>query len=372
MGRQDLIDELQRLAAELDKSPTTEDMHEQGKYAAQAYYYYFDSWDDALKAADLDTTSITRADLIDDLHAMNDTIDEPYPSTDAIKEHGTYSLGPFYNEFGGLDEALDAADITKVEPPKISKEEIIGEITQLARDGRPPSVDRMNSEGQFSARTCMERFGSWTAAVRAAGYEPLAESAEVSQEELLDEIKRLQNEFGRPPSTNEMVEDGKYTASIYFQRFESWNAAVREAGFSPNEQIMDPEDQQIPASELLEELGRVADIVGEQPTIEDMLEHGKYSAKPYTNRFGSWNKAIELAGFTPFTGTTEDLFSREELIDELQRLSRELDRPPTTQHMYEQGRFSTSPFVNLFGTWIDALRAAGLEPTKHQLRKYES
>jgi hypothetical protein len=172
----------------------------------------------------------------------------------------------------------------------------------------------MDSDGQFSARTCAERFESWNAAVRAAGYEPLNEPGTLTQEELLDEIKRLQNELGKPPSTGDMVESGKYTASIYFLRFESWNAAVREAGFSPNERIIDPEDQQIPASELLEELQRVADIVDDRPTIEDMLEYGDYSAKPYVNRFGSWNTAIEHAGFTPFTGTSENIFSREEAV----------------------------------------------------------
>jgi hypothetical protein len=86
------------------------------------------------------------------------------------------------------------------------------------------------------------------------------------------------------------------------------------------------------------------------------------------NRFGSWNNAIERAGFSPFTGTTEDLFSREELVDELQRLAEEVDRPPTTQQMNEQGRYSVSPYQNVFGSWIDALRAAGFEPTTDQLR----
>ena len=372
MGRQDLLDELQRLAAELDESPTTHDMAEQGKYAAQAHYHYLDPWDDALQAAGLDATSTTRATLIEDLHPMNDAIDAPHPSTDAIKEHGMYSLTTFYNEFDGLDAALDAAAIEKAEPSRISEEEIREEITRLARHGRLPSAARMDAEGRFSARTCVNRFGSWNAAVRAAGYEPLNESVEPSQEELLDEIKRLEDELGRPPSTRDMVETGKYTTSVYFLRFESWNAAVREAGSSPNERIMDPEDQQIPASELLEELHRVADVVGERPTIEDMLEHGSYSARPYTNRFGSWNMAVEHAGFTPFTGTSEDLSSRVELIDELQRLAHELDRSPTTQHMNEQGGLSTSPFMNLLGSWIDVLRAAEIEPTEHQLRKYNS
>lgn len=371
MGRQDLIDELQRFAADLGTSPTTHDMHEQGKYAAQAYYYYFDTWDDALDAAGLESTSITRADLIEDLRSMRETVGNPSSWTETIREHGTYSLTRFYTEFGGIDDALDAADIEQDDPPRISKEDIIEEISRLAKQETPPSVDRMDSDGRFSARICWNRFGSWNAAVRAAGYEPLRESETHTEEELLADIKRLHDELGRPPTTRDMVEQGTYTASVYFSRFESWNTAVREAGFTPNDRFRDPAEQRIPAADLLAELERVAEFVGGRPTIEDMVEHGNYSAKPYTNRFGSWNKALEHAGFTPFTGTSEDLFSRDELIDELQRLAQEVDRPPTTQQMEEQGRYSTSPFQNLFGSWIDALKDAGLEPTEHQLRKYD-
>jgi hypothetical protein len=99
-------------------------------------------------------------------------------------------------------------------------------------------------------------------------------------------------------------------------------------------------------------------------------EDGKYGTKPYYNRFGSWNRAVELAGFEPFTGVSEDIYSTEELLTELQRLAEERGRPPTTEDMRNHGRMSTQPIVNRFGSWIDALREAGLEPTEQQLRPH--
>ncbi|MFB6229317.1 MAG: homing endonuclease associated repeat-containing protein [Halobacteriales archaeon] len=372
MGRDELIGHLQELAAELEKSPTTEEMHEYGQYSAQAYYYYFDTWDETLEAAGLETTETTRTDLIEDLQAIQETVGNPSSWTDAIKEHSRYPLSQIYKKFGNLDSALDAANIEKEEPSPISKDEIIEEISRLATDGTPPTTDQMDDEGAYSARTCGDQFGTWNDAVRAAGYEPLGTAPEYTDEELLDEIRRLAEEVGKPPTTREMIEHGEYTASVYFRRFDSWNDAVSEAGFMPNETFGDPADQRIPISELLDEINAVAKRVDGRPTTEDMLEYGEYSVTPYVNRFGSWNNALERAGFSPFTGTTEDLFSREELISEIQRLGENVDRPPTTQQMNEHGQYSTSPYQNIFGSWVDALREAGFDPTTAQLRRYDS
>jgi len=371
MGREELLDHLQELATELGTSPTTEQMHEHGQYTAQAYYYYFDTWDEALEAAGLETTSTTRADLIEDLQSIQETVGHPSSWADAIREHGTYSLSQFYTTFGDIDSALQAADIEKEELSIITEEEVIEEISRLATDGTPPTAEQMDAEGAYSARTCGDRFGTWNGAVRAAGYEPLGESNEYTDEELLEEIRRLAEEVRKPPTTRDMVEHGAYTASVYFRHFESWNDAVIEAGFTPNERRGDPADQRIRVSDMLDEIQQVAERVDGRPTTEDMLEYGAYSVTPYDNRFGSWNDALERAGFSPFTGTTEDIFSRTELVEELQRLGENVGRPPTTQQMNEQGRYSTSPYQRMFGSWVGALREAGFEPTTHQLRRYD-
>jgi nucleotide-binding universal stress UspA family protein len=370
MGREELIEHLQDLARELGKPPTTEDMHEHGQYSAQAYYYYFDTWEETLEAAGLESTKTTRSDLAEDLQRIQETVGNPSSWADAIREYGNYPLSQIYSKFGDIDSALDAADINKEERSLISKEEITAEITRLATDGTPPTAEQMDAEGAFSARTCGNRFGTWNDAVRAAGYEPLGTSTEYSDEELLNEIECLAGEFGRPPTTREMIEHGKYTASVYFRRFDSWNDAVIEAGFIPHEDPPEGVDQRIPTAELLNEIETVADEVGGRPTTESMLEYGAYSITPYVRRFGSWNNALERAGFSPFTGTTEDLFTRDELLAEIQRVGQQVDRPPTTEQMTDLGKYSPSPYQHVFGSWVEALKEAGYEPTTHQLRRY--
>ena len=372
LTQDELITELQRLAEELGTTPKSREMTEHGAYTDKTYYNHFESWNTALEQAGLEKRvewAISREELLEDLQHIHETSEESYPTVTAIKEHGTYSLTTFYKEFGGLEEALQEADIEKIEDP-ISKEEIISEIQRLATDATPPTTDQMDKHGAFSARTCYDRFGSWNAAVTAAGYDVHLDPQDATRDDLLTEIRRLAEERGRTPTVRDMRDHGKYTPARYYSNFGSWNDAVREAGYSPNEQWADPAKLRIPQEDLIDELQRVGDEVGGRPTTQDMLTTGKYSTKPYYNRFESWNRAVEIAGYTPFTGTSEDVYSSEELLTELTRLADELGHPPTTTEMAEQGAISTQPYQKRFGSWIAALREVGLEPSERQLRTH--
>jgi len=55
-----------------------------------------------------------------------------------------------------------------------------------------------------------------------------------TDEELLDEIKRLAKDLGRyPPLKRDMNDHGKHGAKTYQDRWGSWNNAVMAAGFEP-------------------------------------------------------------------------------------------------------------------------------------------
>lgn len=57
-----------------------------------------------------------------------------------------------------------------------------------------------------------------------------------------------------------------------------------------------PVEEQISDEELLEELRAGAEVLGRPPSKNEMLEFGEYSATPYLDRFGSWFDALEAAG----------------------------------------------------------------------------
>lgn len=106
---------------------------------------------------------------------------------------------------------------------------------------------------------------------------------------------------------------------------------------------------------LLSELKRLSDELGHIPRKEEIGEQGKGSGSVYQKRFGSWNEALTAAGFEP---NTRWGIPREDLLTELREVAEELGHPPTTSEMLEHGEFTTQPYRRVFGSWRTALQAA--------------
>jgi hypothetical protein len=146
----------------------------------------------------------------------------------------------------------------------------------------------MNDRGQYSVYTYSRVFGSWNDAIKAAGYTPRANRESRSKEELITELKRLADGDDQPPSEPDMLENGSFSPSTYISKFGSWNAALEAAGFSPRTQ-----GQQITDDALRSELKTLTEQLGQKPTTTDMSEKGAYSPGTYIRRFGSWKEALE-------------------------------------------------------------------------------
>ena len=73
----------------------------------------------------------------------------------------------------------------------------------------------------------------------------------------------------------------------------------------------------------------------------------------YAHRFGSWNKALEKAGLNI---NRKRQYEKQDLINILQELNEKNRRSPSCRDVP-----SITPFVNMFGSWNNALRTAGLK-----------
>ena len=111
------------------------------------------------------------------------------------------------------------------------------------------------------------------------------------------------------------------------------------------------------------ELQRLADDLGQSPSLSDMNEHGAHSSKTYQNAFGSWNEALKQAKIEI---NNEHNIAKSDLLNELTRLKEQLGRTPTSRDMAKHGKYGTSNYPNKFGSWNDAVREAGLEPTRER------
>jgi hypothetical protein len=239
-----------------------------------------------------------------------------------------------------------------------SRSDLVEHLQVLAEDlDRAPLPDDVIEAGKYTAEVYYEVFDSWYGAVLCAGLDrPIWPS--LPEKELLGELHRLKRVLDKVPSEEDMAERGGYGVSTYWSSFGSWNAAIEAAGWQPNSDRTQRSEE-----DLLDELYRLRDELGKVPTSRDMDEHGAFSRGTYRNRWGSWNDALEAAGLTP--QTEGEKISRNDLLEELRRLADELGRQPSTSDMDEQGAYSDGVYYSHFDSWSAALEAADLTSPDH-------
>lgn len=164
-------------------------------------------------------------------------------------------------------------------------------------------------------------------------------------------LQALSAELGKVPTVVTMHEKGDYHPETYLDHYDSWEDALEDAGLDP----ADMGAKKIPDRELLAELHRLDDRLGRSPTKVDMDEHGQYSSKTYSDRFGSWNDALQQA----MLDLTQELSDRE-LLRELERVADELGHAPSSNEMREIGKHRPVTYHRRFGSWVNALEEAGL------------
>jgi hypothetical protein len=116
---------------------------------------------------------------------------------------------------------------------RYSDDQILAELRSSAeRLGRSPTMKEFAADAgsQVHPQTVIEHFGTWNAAKRAAGLVP---RRFVTRAELLEVLRSLGEELGRPPTAHDIDERrGRMPSkSLYWHTFGSLSSALREAGF---------------------------------------------------------------------------------------------------------------------------------------------
>lgn len=106
---------------------------------------------------------------------------------------------------------------------------------------------------------------------------------------VVDAIRAVAQSIGHRPSRREFLSHSGMTARQVTNHFESWNQAVKAAGFEP-----DIKNQRIDDKELLEDWGRVVRKLREIPTFTRYNREGTYSSEVFQSRFGAWSTMPDL------------------------------------------------------------------------------
>jgi len=121
-----------------------------------------------------------------------------------------------------------------------------------------------------------------------------------------------------------------------------------------------PDDRNCADDVLLGDLREVATGLGKRSlTKEEYNSHGRFSAATMQNRFGSWNNALLSSKLSV---SKRNGIPQDELLNDLKRVAKELGLSSISVSAYNRnGLFSATTVSKAFGSWAQALSAAGLE-----------
>ncbi len=123
----------------------------------------------------------------------------------------------------------------------------------------------------------------------------------------------------------------------------------------------------IPDRELLDDLQSVARRLNAATLFAQQYQkHGRFSATILRTRFGSWNAALQAAHLQPSAPRqVED----QSILSDLVKVAAKLDVRQLHRGDYvREGRYGTTTISRRFGSWTNALLAAGLSATPRARR----
>lgn len=247
-----------------------------------------------------------------------------------------------------------------------SRERIIEEIRHLHRQGIPlnmASVRRVASS--LVATACSRKyFGSWRAAVEAAGfdYDEVVRVRRWTPERVIAEILALhQQGASLRPSAIMNVKQTLLTAAR--KHFGSWRSAVEAAGIDYAAYMRQRQDERAEADkhQIIAEIRRLY----EEGRIDELRGAWRYHLSLFRkarHRFGSWRKAIEAAGLDYEEIVSRRKWTKEQIIREIQRLYAEgKDLSVTAMQRHHPSLLAIAQSPHYFGSWHAAIQAAGLD-----------
>ena len=183
----------------------------------------------------------------------------------------------------------------------------------------------------------------------------------VSDVDLLNDMRNVANRLGKRSLKQRdysKKNGAQFNLKTALKRFSNWNATLELAGLEGERSLKGIEygEKEIKEEVLLDDLIRVSvELNKPDLTSSEYNELGKYTSVTFGVRFGSWNKAKERAKL-PISKTINN--SNEELFQNILELWTILGRQPKFGEVIgPNSKFNGSTYARRFGSWRAALEA---------------
>lgn len=94
---------------------------------------------------------------------------------------------------------------------------------------------------------------------------------------------------------------------------------------------------------LIQDLQQVRERLGRQIKQKDLREHGDWCVRTFQTEFGSWNNALEAAGLELNQRSTLDT-TDEDFIEDLHRVTKIVKRTPRRDDVDEHGKWAADTY----------------------------
>ncbi len=331
----------------------------------------FGSWEKAVEAAGFDYTSVrkrtntkwTKESLVTairDLHKQGADL-----NTSAMQRHHAAIFGAAVSkhQFGSWQTAIEAAGLLGLADIRFrgpvhrwSKLALIEAIQDIEEKGGDLSLSAMLKENSALIQSAIipRYFGSWRAAVEAAGidYASICKQQRIGEINVLQEIKTL---FEAGDNLTSTQHPNLHHRAL--KQFGSWENAIGAAGVD-YDQLRDVWTKE-------KVISKIQELAQDSHTLSWSAVRDTYPSL-YDNArrptmFGSWKNAVAAAGETitpaPLTGR-QPLWTREKVLAELRELHNQ--GKPLWKKASDYPSLSCAARRHFKG-WNDALETVGVD-----------
>jgi Homing endonuclease associated repeat len=238
-SREEVSAALVELSAELGRAPRVGDLARRPDMPSrESVALHFGSFGRALRAHGMDGAGrrYTDAELIAALRRARRRLGRPPRPADLKRSRPRAET--IARRFGSFAAALQAAGIDP--PRRPSRGEVLARLREeaRARGGRAPRFSDWREREPPTVWDVVRHFGSWNAGLRAAGIAP---PGRPTRDEVIATLRReALRRGGEPPRGSEWKRPMPPTVWDVECHFGSWNAAVEAAGRTPRPQVAKP------------------------------------------------------------------------------------------------------------------------------------
>ncbi|MCX7425670.1 MAG: HNH endonuclease [Planctomycetia bacterium] len=175
--------------------------------------------------------NISKQQVVDDIRRVATKLGKDSNGTLTIQEyekHGSFDPGVARRACGSWFDAISEAGLCPSRLLSVSAEDCIADLGNVARKLGKSSVTQReySAHGKYSPKPLLRHFGSWFAAIAAAGLER-TRTLHVTEQDYFENLEAVWVRLGRQPTYSEMRKPfSKYSVGAYVCRFGSWRGAL--------------------------------------------------------------------------------------------------------------------------------------------------